>query len=90
LNKAVHSGISGNDEPGFQEVWAVPEIGYYPAGFLHQQTACRDIPGTESHFPEGIEAPGGNVAQIHGSGAQATGAGGMKKDFLKGEQILGE
>ena len=35
-----------------------------PARFLDDQRAGRDVPGLELRFPEPVEAPGGDIAEV--------------------------
>src|SRR5581483_11042872 len=50
---------------------AAVHVGDGAAGFGDEEGAGGDVPGIEVEFPEAVEAPGGGVGQVEGSGAGA-------------------
>src|SRR5262245_1732661 len=55
------------------------------AGFEDHQAARADVPGLEWSFPETVEAPGGDVAEVQGRGSVAAGSlRGVEEDVPDG------
>ena len=61
--------VAGNDRRVLRPDMAAVEIGCDPARLADQQQARRDVPRREALLPEAVEAAGGHVRQVEGSGA---------------------
>src|SRR5512132_3690073 len=65
----MHSGRAGQDVARQIAGAAVP-IGDAPAGFRHQEPACRDVPWSETELEETIEDPTRRPGEIEAGGAR--------------------
>src|SRR5690606_17942462 len=64
------------------------EVAQQSAGFLNQQAACGHVPFSQTEFPEGVIAAGGDVGQIEAGGAAAANAGGMADQAAEHAQVV--
>src|SRR6266851_767743 len=57
-------------------------------GLLHEQGACRHVPGRKAHFPESVEPSRGHVGDVERRGARAAQAGGANRELAEHGEIL--
>src|SRR5437867_3427200 len=60
------------------------------ASLLHEQGACRHVPGRKAYFPESVEPSCGHVGDVEGRGARAAQSGGAKRELPEHGEIFVE
>src|SRR3990172_752621 len=71
LQLGVDAAVGGGDFFPAQAEGHALEVGHHAARFAHQQDAGAHVPGLQIEFPEAVEAPGGDVAEVEGGRAVA-------------------
>jgi hypothetical protein len=78
---------AGEDVAGFEIIFTAVEAADDATRFADEQASCREIPGRQAGFPEAVEPPGRDVAEIQRGCARAPYAGRVLDDLAQHLQV---